>query len=154
MIQLVAVAHGTGLAGGDVGPTFGLGVAQAQSECPDSVRASTSSWSSGEPNCCDGPRDHGRGPPVEPRRVRATDLQVPDALTYPAEATVGLGLEVGGQIAGLAERQVHTLVEVLAGLPVARNDLVGHDLSQERPQFVLERLILVGQRHSGKVHPT
>ena len=63
--------------------------------------------------------------------MRPTDLQVPDALAYPAETAVGFGLEVGGQIAGFAERQVHALVEVLAGLPVARDDLVGHDGSQE-----------------------
>ena len=47
----VTVAHRTGLAGGDIGATFGLGVPKAQPEWPDSVRSSTSSLSSGEPNC-------------------------------------------------------------------------------------------------------
>ena len=84
--------------------------------------------------------------------MRAADLQVPDALAYPAEAAVGFGLEVGGQVAGLAESHVHALVEVLAGLPVARNDLVGDDVGQERPELVPERLIVFGQRHSGEVH--
>ena len=62
-------------------------------------------------------------------------------------------LEVGGQIARLAECEVHTLVEVLAGLPVARDDLVGHDLAQQCAHVVLECPILVGQRDSGEVHP-
>ena len=51
--------------------------------------------------------------------MRATDLEIPDALAQPAETALGFGLEIGGQIAGLAECQVHALVEILAGLAVA-----------------------------------
>ncbi len=61
------------------------------------------------------------------------------------EAAVGFVLEVGGQIAGFAERQVHALVEVLAGLPVTRDDLVGHDGVQECPQLILEGPVVIGQ---------
>ena len=39
---------------------------------------------------------------------------------------------------------MHTLVEVLAGLTVARNDFVGHLGLQKRPQFVLESPIVFG----------
>ena len=84
--------------------------------------------------------------------MSATDLEVPDAFPHRAETAVGFRLEVGSQIAGRAERQMHALVEVLAGLPVARDDLVGHDLAQERAELVLERLILVGQHDPGEVH--
>ena len=62
-----------------------------------------------------------------------------------AEAAIGFGLEVGGQIAGFAKRHVHALVEVLAGLPITRNDLVGDDVFQERPQLVPEGPVVGGQ---------
>ena len=61
------------------------------------------------------------------------------------EAAVGFGLEIGGQVSGRAERQVHALVEVLTSLAITSDDLVGHDVVQERPQLVLECPVLIGQ---------
>ena len=89
---------------------------------------------------------------MEPGRAGATDLQVPDAFTDPGESAVGLTLEIGGQVTGLAERQVHTLVEVLAGLAVALDDLVGDEFVQERPEVVPERFIVFRQLDAGEVH--
>ena len=77
--------------------------------------------------------------------MHPADLEVPDAFAYPAEAALGLGLEIGGEISRFAQRQVHALVEVLAGLPIARDDLVGHDGFQKRPQLVSEGSVVVGQ---------
>ena len=85
--------------------------------------------------------------------MRATDLEVPDAFTHPAEATVGLVLEVSGQIPGLAEGHVHALVEVLAGLAVAFDDLVGDEFVQERPEVVPERFVFLRQHNAGEIHP-
>ncbi len=84
--------------------------------------------------------------------MHPTDLEVPDAPAHPVEPAVGFVLEIGGQVAGFAERQVHALIEVLAGLPVARDDLVGHDGFQECAQVIPERPIVVGQFDAREVH--
>ncbi len=83
----------------------------------------------------------------------ATDLQIPDALADPAETAVGLGGEVGCQVTRFAERQMHAFVEVLAGLAVAPDDLVGNEIVQERPEVVPERFIVFRQLDAGEVHP-
>ncbi len=67
-----------------------------------------------------------------------------------AESAVGLVLEIGGQVAGLAERQVHALVEVLAGLPVALDDFVGNEIVQERPEVVPERFVVFSTARRGR----
>ena len=48
--------------------------------------------------------------------MRAADLQVEDPALNRAEAAVGFGVEVLGQIAEIAQCQMQALVEVLAGL--------------------------------------
>jgi len=82
---------------------------------------------------------------MEPRRVRSTDFEVPDASAHPTETAVGFILEIGGQVTGLAQRQVHAFGEVLTRLTVSGDDLVGHDRVQEGPQLVPECLVLIGQ---------
>ncbi len=85
--------------------------------------------------------------------VRPPDLEFPDAPADDAEPAVGLGVEVGRQIAGLPpEREMHTLVEVLAGFTVPRDHLVGHHASQELAHLALKRLIVLAQLHAGEVH--
>lgn len=73
-------------------------------------------------------------------------LQLPDATLHPAETALGLGLPFAFQIAGRTQRQVHALVEVVAGFPVPAPDLVGHMGAQELASLVQESLVLVGQR--------
>ena len=68
---------------------------------------------------------------MEPRRVRSTDFEIPDAPPNPNETAVGFILEIGSQVTGLAQRQVHALVEVLTRLAVSSDDLIGHDRGQE-----------------------
>ncbi len=80
--------------------------------------------------------------------MRAPDLEVPDAPAERAESTVGLVLPIRGQVPPGAQRQVDALVEVLAGLPVAADDLLSNKGLQTCPQLVLERLVLFGQLDS------
>ena len=60
--------------------------------------------------------------------------------------------QVTFQVAGGAERQVDGLVEIVAGLAVAADDVIGHHRREELAQFVPEGPILVGQFDFGEVH--
>src|SRR6185437_603115 len=97
-------------------------------------------------------RDHGRGAPVEPGGVGPADLQIPDTLAQRAEPAIGFIVEVGGQIARGTERQVDALVEVLPGLTVAADHLVGDHVGQELPQPIAEFPVLGGQLDAGEIH--
>ena len=66
------------------------------------------------------------------------DLEIPEPAAEATEAAVGFVVELGGQVAGLAEREVNAFVEVLAGLAVSPDDLIGDEGLQECPQLVLE----------------
>lgn len=47
---------------------------------------------------------------------------------------------------------MHCLVEVLAGLAVALDHLVGDDPGQERPQLIAEGPVFLGEFDVGEVH--
>ena len=123
----VPVAHRARLAGRDVGSAVRLGVAKAQ---PDPARQGSLHHLVFElgraeiPHC---PCDHRRRAPVEPRCMGPADLEIPEPATEATEATVGLVVELGRQVARLAEGEVNPLVEVLAGLAVSPDDLIGDE---------------------------
>ncbi len=77
--------------------------------------------------------------------MRTSLLQLPDAIPQAIEAAIGLRLPLLCQVAGFAERQVHALVEVVAGLAVTANDLIGDMCAQEVTRLVEEGVIVVGE---------
>ncbi len=58
-------------------------------------------------------------------------LQLPDAPPHPAEPALGFRLPFAGKISGFPEREVHALVEVVAGLAVAAKDILGDEFAQK-----------------------
>ncbi len=82
---------------------------------------------------------------MEPRCVRASDLEFPDAPLDRAETPVGFAPELLFEVPTLAERQVYIFVEVLAGLTIVADHLVGHQVGQVASQLMLQRLIPGGQ---------
>ena len=127
----VPVADRTGFACRHIGAALRLGVAQAQ---PDLAGQHAGQHLFGEfrrSELAHHFRDHGGGAPVEPRRVRPTDLQIPDAPAQRAEAAVGFVVPIGSEITLGAQRQMHTLVEVLPTLTVPADHVVGDNVSQE-----------------------
>src|ERR1043165_6514522 len=97
-------------------------------------------------------RDHRGRTPVEPGGVRSAHFQFPDAAPDRPESARGLGLVVTGQVPGLAQCQMHCLVEVLAGLAVTLDHLVGDHFGQEGPQLIPEGPVFLGELDVGEVH--
>ena len=83
----------------------------------------------------------------------ATDLQIPDPPAQRAEAAVGLLPVVTGQITLGAEREVDVRAEVVTGLAVVADHLVGDERRQERSQVVPEGPVVGGEVDTGEVHP-
>ena len=54
-------------------------------------------------------------------------------------------VEIGRQIARFAQREMHALVEVLAGLAVVPDDLIGDDRGEKIAQLGLEILVVGGE---------
>ncbi len=75
-------------------------------------------------------------------------LQLPQAITHPAEAALGFRLPLPGEVSRLTESQVHALVEVVSGFAIAAQDVIGHRLLEEGARLVQESLIVVGQLNS------
>ena len=123
---LVAVADRAGLAGRDVRAAFGFGVAQAHPDVAAEEPRHHLLAELGRSELLHRPRDHRAGAPGHPRHVRPPLLQFPDAPPHPAEAAVGRRLPLPRQVTRRAQRQVHAFVEVVAGLAVAADDVVGH----------------------------
>ncbi len=84
--------------------------------------------------------------------MRPADLEFPDAALHGGETAVGLCPPITFQVAGGTERQVDGLVEIVARLAVAADDVIGHHGRKELAQFVPEGPILVGQFDFGEVH--
>ena len=148
----VAVADRAGFAGRHIRAALWLGVAQAQ---PDLAGQHAGQHLFGEfrrSELAHHLRDHGGGAPVEPRRVRPTDLQIPDAPAQRAEAAVGFVVPVGSEITLGAQRQMHTLVEVLPALTVPADHVVGDDVDQECPQLIAEFAVVGRQFDDREVH--
>ena len=144
--QPVAVAHRTGLAGRDVGAALGFGVAEAQPDVPaEDAGNHLLGGARSDPNL---PTDlaiiavvpdvtHG----TCARRFSSCHNR-PRTLSNPPSDS---GFHSRGKVTRRTERQVNALVEVVAGLPVAADDVLGHLIGQERARFVEKRLIVVGQ---------
>lgn len=75
-------------------------------------------------------------------------LQLPDPPANPGEATVGFRLPLGLEVAGRPQRKMHTLVEVVAGLPIVPDHLIGDVFREKATHVVEEVLILGGQSHA------
>ena len=84
---------------------------------------------------------------MEPRRVGPADFQLPDSLPECRETAARLGIEVIGEITLRAECGVHAPIEVLAGLAITPNDLVGHAGAQRSSDFVAEVSVIIGERY-------
>ncbi len=74
--------------------------------------------------------------------MRPPLLQLPDAAAHPGEAAVGVRLPLAFEVTGGTQRQVHTFVEVVAGLPVPAHDVFGHMGLQEIARLVEKGLIV------------
>ena len=75
-------------------------------------------------------------------------LQLPQAASHAGEAALVLGVPFPVEVAGGAERQVDALVEVVTGLAVPPNDVLGDVFGEEGPRLVEERLVVVCQLHA------
>src|SRR6478672_5681347 len=64
------------------------------------------------------PGDHRGGAEGHPRHMRPALLQLPDAVANTAESAFAFRLPLAGEVSGFAERQVHALIEVIAGFAV------------------------------------
>jgi hypothetical protein len=82
----------------------------------------------------------------------ATDLEIPEPPPQTAEAAIGLIVELGSQVAGLTQREMNAFVEILAGLTVSADDLIGDEGLQQSPDLVLKGLVVSGQFDAGEVH--
>ncbi len=75
----------------------------------------------------------------------ASLLERPDSGPETIEAAFGFRLPLFLQVTRFAQRQVHALIEIVAGLAIAAKHLVGDVGTQEVARFVEERLIVVGE---------
>ncbi len=64
--------------------------------------------------------------------MRPALLQLPDAPAHPGKPALGFGFPFARKVAGFAECQMHTLVEVVTRLAVAAKDVVGDEFAQNR----------------------
>jgi hypothetical protein len=83
----------------------------------------------------------------------ATDLQIPDPPAQRAEAAIGFLPVITCQVTRGAEREVDVRAEVLAGLAVVADHLVGDERRQERSKVVLEGPVVGGEVDAREVHP-
>ena len=74
------------------------------------------------------------------------DLEFKDSPADRTESPFGLGLPIRGQIARVAQRQMHLFIEVLAELTIAPQNLVGDVFSDERPSL-LEKGVVFSRKH-------
>jgi hypothetical protein len=77
--------------------------------------------------------------------VRSALLQFPDPPAHTIEAALGFRLPFFRQISSGAQSQMHAFVEVVAGLAVATDDVLGDMGTQEVPRLLEEHLIVIGQ---------
>lgn len=80
------------------------------------------------------------------------DLEIPEPASEATESAVDFVVELGDQVSGLTERKMDAFVEILAGLAVSPDDLIGHQGLQQCPELVLENLVIGGQFDAGEVH--
>lgn len=82
----------------------------------------------------------------------ARRFEFPDPAADTREPAVTLGLPLLLEVTRCPDRKVHTLVEVVTGLPVATTNLVGDVLGQESAHLLPERLIVVVELNLCEIH--
>ena len=80
--------------------------------------------------------------------MRASLLEFPDPAAHAVEAALGFRLPVLRQVSRGAQREMHAFIEVVAGLAVAADYVLGDMGTQEVARLVEEGLVVVGQLNS------